>query len=204
MEIISFNDIYNNMKSRTINDGISALNYLLRDLSVLGYDIDRKDSTLDTTYDDIALHGKEFKIEDIRDNLEYTYNHITKSNINLAVKINFKATLKEIDTKNYEYETEAMHYLLRKMKSLGFNISGKDPVIADFIFEIKRIELNRIRRSDKKFIPHQIRKELEFIYNYIKAFNKTSPIRTIEINEEDIDYIENTKKLTRIWGLTKV
>ncbi|HGV3521320.1 TPA: hypothetical protein ACNGY7_005754 [Klebsiella quasipneumoniae subsp. quasipneumoniae] len=60
-----------------------ALNYLLRDLSVLGFEIDRKDSTLALTYSDIfemmELKSNDFKIDDIREYLEFIYNHITKS-----------------------------------------------------------------------------------------------------------------------------
>ncbi|EJR1149323.1 hypothetical protein NZV72_004884, partial [Salmonella enterica subsp. enterica serovar Derby] len=71
------------IKSKNVNDGFSALNYLLRDLSVLGFEIDRKDSTLLSTYEDIFvamdLNGKDFKIDDIREYLEFIYNHITKS-----------------------------------------------------------------------------------------------------------------------------
>lgn len=83
MNTINFNDIYNTIKSKNVNDGFLALNYLLRDLSVLGFEIDRKDSTLISTYENIFmvmdLKGKDFKIDDIREYLEFIYNHITKS-----------------------------------------------------------------------------------------------------------------------------
>ncbi len=83
MNTINFNDIYQTIRSKNVNDGFSALNYLLRDLSVLGFEIDRKDSTLLSTYEDIFvamdLNGKDFKIDDIREYLEFIYNHITKS-----------------------------------------------------------------------------------------------------------------------------
>lgn len=83
MNTINFNDIYQTIKSKNVNDGFLALNYLLRDLSVLGFEIDRKDSTLLSTYEDIFvamdLNGKDFKIDDIREYLEFIYNHITKS-----------------------------------------------------------------------------------------------------------------------------
>ena len=83
MNKINFNDIYQTIKSKNVNDGFLALNYLLRDLSVLGFEIDRKDSTLLSTYEDIFvamdLNGKDFKIDDIREYLEFIYNHITKS-----------------------------------------------------------------------------------------------------------------------------
>ncbi|CHQ65716.1 Uncharacterised protein [Salmonella enterica subsp. enterica serovar Typhi] len=83
MNKINFNDIYHAIKSKNVNDGFLALNYLLRDLSVLGFEIDRKDSTLLSTYEDIFvamdLNGKDFKIDDIREYLEFIYNHITKS-----------------------------------------------------------------------------------------------------------------------------
>ncbi|ECP2062243.1 hypothetical protein FYS44_23440 [Salmonella enterica] len=83
MNTINFNDIYNTIKSKNVNDGFLALNYLLRDLSVLGFEIDRKDPTLISTYENIFmvmdLKGKDFKIDDIREYLEFIYNHITKS-----------------------------------------------------------------------------------------------------------------------------
>ncbi|EEL2248784.1 hypothetical protein G9L00_004305 [Salmonella enterica subsp. enterica serovar Ohio] len=83
MKKIDFNDIFNTIKSKNTNDGILALNYLLRDLSVLGFEIDRKDSTLALTYHDVfdmmELKGKDFKIDDVREYLEFIYYHITKS-----------------------------------------------------------------------------------------------------------------------------
>ncbi|EFU5104515.1 hypothetical protein HT834_004603, partial [Salmonella enterica] len=83
MNTINFNDIYNTLKSKNINNGVLALKYILRDLSVLGFKIDRKDSTLISTYEDIFvvmdLKSKDFKIDDIRDYLEFSYNNITKS-----------------------------------------------------------------------------------------------------------------------------
>jgi hypothetical protein len=42
-----------------------ALNYLLRDLSVLGFEIDRKDSTLALTYSDI-FEMMELKSNDLK------------------------------------------------------------------------------------------------------------------------------------------
>lgn len=110
-------------------------------------------------------------------------------------KISLKNTLKEIVAKKYEYETEAMHYLIRKMKSLGYNMSAKDPVIAAFILDMKNIELNRIRTSDKSFRAHQIKKELGLLYNHIKILNKTLPTRTIEI---DVEYINRAEKKEHI------
>ncbi|EPO4107439.1 hypothetical protein ACUADS_004708 [Enterobacter hormaechei] len=83
MNKINFNDIYHAIKSKNVNDGFLALNYLLGDLSVLGFEIDRKDSTLAFTYSDIfemmELKSNDFKIDDIREYLEFIYNHITKS-----------------------------------------------------------------------------------------------------------------------------
>ena len=110
-------------------------------------------------------------------------------------KISFKNTLKEIVAKKYEYETEAMHYLIRKMKSLGYNMNAKDTVIAAFILDMKNIELNRIRTSDKRFRAHQIKNELGLLYNHIKILNKTLPTRTIEIDEE---YINDTEQKEHI------
>ena len=110
-------------------------------------------------------------------------------------KISFKNTLKEIVAKKYEYETEAMHYLIRKMKSLGYNMNAKDPVIAAFILDMKNIELNRIRTSDKRFRAHQIKNELGLLYNHIKILDKTLPTRTIEIDEE---YINDTEQKEHI------
>ncbi|MCC3735980.1 hypothetical protein LLS47_24100 [Rouxiella badensis] len=83
MKTINFNDMYNIINSKNFDNGFSALNYLLRDLSVLGFEIDRKDSTLAITYEDVfskmELTGKDFKIDDIREYLEFIYDHITKS-----------------------------------------------------------------------------------------------------------------------------
>ncbi|HHT2142381.1 TPA: hypothetical protein ACTYQH_005350 [Klebsiella michiganensis] len=110
-------------------------------------------------------------------------------------KISFKNTLKEIVAKKYEYETEAMYFLIRKMKSLGYNMNAKDPVIAAFILDMKNIELNRIRTSDKRFRAHQIKNELGLLYDHIKTLNKTLPTRTIEIDEE---YINDTEQKEHI------
>ncbi|EHB9453730.1 hypothetical protein JT892_004521 [Salmonella enterica] len=112
--------------------------------------------------------------------------------------ISFKNTLKEIVAKKYEYETEAMHYLIRKMKSLGYNMNAKDPVL-----DMKNIELNRIRTSDKRFRAHQIKNELGLLYNHIKILNKTLPTRTIEIDEEYINDTERKRSIS-LWNITKV
>ena len=119
------------------------------------------------------------------------------------MKINKKAALHNLGCKVNAYETEAMHYLIRKMKSVGYNMNAKDPVIAAFILDMKNIELNRIRTSDKRFRAHQIKNELGLLYNHIKILNKTLPTRTIEIDEEYINDTERKRSIS-LWNLTKV